>query len=410
MTNMRIHFPLWMVTSPSLLNLRGNHGFTPARLLALSILLASCATTPKPVGQAAGQPLPQAPAPLIGHNLLYNASLNEGSRSLPWTASFSDPAAGHAFVKDGELCIEVTNKGVNRWDAYLRQQHLLLQKGHKYAVQFKMHSSQKTRAYLKVGDAGPPYHEFGKLLFNLDTTPQVFSTTFTMLADDDAGVEIAFHLGGQLAKAKLPFTVCVDDARIDDPLFVEKPEERGPSIPGVLVNQVGYFPNLTKIATVKNPNAVAWQLLNAKNEVVASGTTIPFGLDKASGDQVSVADFSSFTGEGTGFTIKAGSAVSHPFDIRNDIYRKLKYDALAYFYQTRSGIPIEMPYAGGPQWVRPAGHVGVLPNKGDTKVPCWPGTGCTYTLDVSGGWYDAGDQGKYVVNAGITVWTLLNWW
>jgi endoglucanase len=27
---------------------------------------------------------------------------------------------------------------------------------------------------------------------------------------------------------------------------------------------------------------------------------------------------------------------------------------------------------------------------------------------VSGGWYDAGDHGKYVVNAGISVWTLLN--
>jgi endoglucanase len=29
-------------------------------------------------------------------------------------------------------------------------------------------------------------------------------------------------------------------------------------------------------------------------------------------------------------------------------------------------------------------------------------------LDVTGGWYDAGDHGKYVVNAGISVWTLLN--
>ena len=45
-----------------------------------------------------------------------------------------------------------------------------------------------------------------------------------------------------------------------------------------------------------------------------------------------------------------------------------------------------------------------------TEVPCVAGSGCTYSLDVSGGWYDAGDHGKYVVNAGISVWTLLNWW
>jgi endoglucanase len=29
-------------------------------------------------------------------------------------------------------------------------------------------------------------------------------------------------------------------------------------------------------------------------------------------------------------------------------------------------------------------------------------------LDVKGGWYDAGDYGKYVVNGGIALWTLFN--
>ena len=106
--------------------------------------------------------------------------------------------------------------------------------------------------------------------------------------------------------------------------------------------------------------------------------------------------------------MKVGNDVSHPFDIGPDIYQKLKYDALAYFYQTRSGIEIKMPYAGDSKWARPAGHVGVQPNHGDKDVPCAPGRGCDYTLDVTGGWYDAGDHGKYVVNGGISVWTLLN--
>ncbi len=61
-----------------------------------------------------------------------------------------------------------------------------------------------------------------------------------------------------------------------------------------------------------------------------------------------------------------------------------------------------MPFAGEEKWARPAGH------PGDKSVPCAPGTGCTYSLDVTGGWYDAGDHGKYVVNGGISVWTLLN--
>ena len=384
---------------------------SPLPLLGVAALvLGACRAAPRPPGQTAGAPPDKAPPPLAGHNLIYNESLNEGARALPWTASFSDPAAGSSFVENGELCIEVKNKGVNRWDAHLRQQHLRLQKGHTYGVQFKMYASQKTRSYLKIGQAGPPYHEFWKLLFNVDTKPQVFSGTFTMASDDDSTVEIAFHVGGQLAKATPPFKVCVDDVHIDDPQYTQKPEDRPPPVPNVLVNQVGYFPNLTKIATVKNPNAVAWQLLDAGNKVVASGTTTPFGLDAASGDKVSIADFSSFTAEGNGFKLKVGADVSHPFDIRKDLYRKLKYDALAFFYQQRSGIPIEMPYAGTAELAHAAGHVGVPPNHGDKTVPCFPGSGCVYSLDVSGGWYDAGDHGKYVVNAGISSWTLLNWW
>jgi len=150
--------------------------------------------------------------------------------------------------------------------------------------------------------------------------------------------------------------------------------------------------------------------VNAKGEVVAKGTTIPFGFDAASGDHVSIADFSAYTEKGSGYTLHVGQDVSHAFDIRDDLYGKLKYDALAFFYQQRSGIPIEMPYAGNPQWVRPAGHLDVKPNIGDTSVPCTAMAGCSYKLDVRGGWYDAGDQGKYVVNAGISVWTLLNFW
>lgn len=49
----------------------------------------------------------------------------------------------------------------------------------------------------------------------------------------------------------------------------------------------------------------------------------------------------------------------------------------------------------------------MAPNKGDTDVPCQPGV-CDYRLDVSGGWYDAGDHGKYVVNGGISVAQLMS--
>ena len=362
-------------------------------------------------GAGPAMPLEAAPPPLTGHNLVYNGDFARGARSLPWNGELSKPAAGRTFVDKGELCMEVKNRGPNRWDAQLRHQHIKLEKGHTYTVQFKMRSSQPTRVYLKLGQAGPPFKEFWKLLFPISDKQQAYSGTFTMQAPDDPSVEMAFHLGGQLSRlTPVPFTVCLDDVRVDDPQYVEKPEPVPPPVPGILVNQVGYAPALAKIATVKRPDAVGWQLVNDKGQVVANGTTIPFGADAASGDQVSIADFTAYAVKGTGYTLKVGNDVSHPFDIRDDIYTKLKYDALAFFYQQRSGIAIEMPYAGDPKWAHPAGHIGVKPNYGDNSVPCATGSGCSYSLDVSGGWYDAGDHGKYVVNAGISVWTLLNYW
>jgi endoglucanase len=178
----------------------------------------------------------------------------------------------------------------------------------------------------------------------------------------------------------------------------------------IRVNQVGYLPNLNKLATIVSTSTspLTWQLKNSGGTVVATGSTTVFGNDAASAEQVHIADFSSYTTQGTGYTLVVGSTVSNPFDIGPSIYRTMKYDALAYFYHNRSGIAITLPYAGGSQWTRPAGHIQVSPNQGDNTVPCASDAGCSYSLNVSGGWYDAGDHGKYVVNGGISVWTMLN--
>jgi endoglucanase len=75
---------------------------------------------------------------------------------------------------------------------------------------------------------------------------------------------------------------------------------------------------------------------------------------------------------------------------------------------------------GDEAYSRAAGHVGVAPNRGDLAVGCQPPEvslpvygepwTCDYTLDVVGGWYDAGDHGKYVVNGGISVAQLMSTW
>ncbi|MFD4659420.1 glycoside hydrolase family 9 protein [Kitasatospora sp. NPDC058444] len=176
----------------------------------------------------------------------------------------------------------------------------------------------------------------------------------------------------------------------------------------VRVNQLGYLPDGPKRATVVSSatTPLAWQLRDASGAQVASGTTAVHGADRASGQSTHLVDFDGYTGIGTGFTLVVGGRPSHPFDISASLYDGLRTDSMSFFYQQRSGIAIEASLAGG-AYARPAAHLGVAPNRGDTSVPCRTGV-CDYRLDVRGGWYDAGDQGKYVVNGGIATWELVN--
>ncbi len=178
----------------------------------------------------------------------------------------------------------------------------------------------------------------------------------------------------------------------------------------ISLNQIGYFPDSPKYAMVSGTEqeSQAWEVIdNATNEVAASGQTMPGRFDAASGDNVQLADFSELTMPGA-YRLRIGELESEPFLLGTDLYGELSRDALRYFYLNRSGIELEEEYAG--EWARPAGHLS------DNSLTCYSGTdpggtlweGCDYRLDVSRGWYDAGDYGKYVVNGGITTWTLLN--
>lgn len=169
----------------------------------------------------------------------------------------------------------------------------------------------------------------------------------------------------------------------------------------VAVNQVGYFPRGIKTGTLaqSGTKGLEWSLIDADTLTpVAQGQTRPGGDDAISGDTVHTADFSAVTAEGT-YRLVIDGRKSSPFRIGNDVVSALRRDALAYFYLNRSGIALTAERAGA-AWARPAGHLS------DAQIPAYQMKGVT--VNGLGGWYDAGDFGKYVVNGGIAVWTLQN--
>jgi endoglucanase len=379
-------------------------------ILSAAGMVTSCLLPPTGIQEGAGDT-----GVLTEENNLLGNSTFPGKTYLPWTTSFTAPGVGSGKVVDGAFCLEVENKGKNNWDAQFRHREMVIQRGHRYYLQFKIWSSQPMLARPKVGMAGPPYAEYWFENIKVNTEPQIFSANFVMTAKDDPTAEFAFHVGGEMAAGVTePYTVCIDDIMLADPEFKRTADSVAAPIPNVFVNQTGYLPQYAKFATVKTDSTspVKWEVINGENKTLAKGETIVYGEDKASGDTVHIIDFSSFSSPGEGYRVVVGSDKSAPFDIRKDIYSKMKYDALHFFYHQRQGIPIEMPYAEDKKWTRPAGHpldtsVACLPkdNYYGTKTPYEP---CNYKLDVSQGWYDAGDHGKYVVNGGATVWSLLN--
>lgn len=336
------------------------------------------------------------------HNLLANSTF-EGGKSVPWSSSFTAPGSGEVAVADGALCLRIDDKGANNWDAQLRHREMVIMRGRDYTVRFRAWASAPTRARPKVGMAGPPYAEYWADTIEIGTEPQSYQANFLMKGKDDPTAELAFHLGGALASSA-PLTVCIDDVSLSDPEFVKPLPTEDAALAKLLVNQVGYLPTRAKLAVLVDESVapVAWQLHDAKGEAVAEGETRVHGRDEASGKHVHIIDFSSYQQPGEGYVLKAAGETSHPFALDSEVYRDLKYDALAYFYHNRSGIEIALPYAKEKRWTRPAGHLH------DDAVGCAPDAGCNHRLDVTGGWYDAGDHGKYVVNGGIAVWTLLN--
>jgi endoglucanase len=317
------------------------------------------------------------------------------------TTNWVDYGTTSTRVVDGRLCATVPAGLANVWDAGILQENLPLIAGEQYAIAFEVSAdpAANVRAVVQLG--AEPYTGYYARDLVLTPEPQRIEQTF-VASEDTSRAQLAFQLGGNAAA----YTFCLDNVSLRG--GEEEPPYQPDTGPRVRVNQVGYLPGGPKNATIVTDadEPLQWQLRDAAGAVAASGMSTPRGLDAASGERVHSVDFSAYRGTGSGFTLVADDETSYPFAISGDIYQQLRSDALQFFYIQRSGIAIDGDLVGE-EYARPAGHLGVAPNQGDTDVPCQPGV-CDYRLDVRGGWYDAGDHGKYVVNGGIATYQLLS--
>lgn len=353
-------------------------------LLAVTALLAAAFTT-----------LQTAPAGADEVELIRNGTFD--TTVDPWWAS----AGVTAGRSEGQLCAQVPGGTANRWDAAVGQNDLTLVKGESYRLSFTASGAPEGHVVRAVvGLQVAPYDTWYEVSPPLTPAGDGYVATFTSPVDT-AQAQVAFQVGG----AAEAWRFCLDDVSL---LGGVPPEVYEPDTgPRVRVNQVAYLPSGPKNATLVTDatTRLPWRLRNAGGTTVAHGWTVPRGTDVSSGQNVQSIDFGGYRGRGQGYTLVADGETSRPFDIDAAAYERLRLDSLKYYYTQRSGIAVRDDLRPG--YGRVAGHLNAGPNQGDADVPCLPGL-CDYTLDVTGGWYDAGDHGKYVVNGGISTWELLS--
>ena len=170
----------------------------------------------------------------------------------------------------------------------------------------------------------------------------------------------------------------------------------------VYQNQVGFVTNGLKQLVVIDGAGKEIALKDSEGKVVFSNTVPEAQPWEPAGTDGSLVDFSELKTAGTYKIFIGDEEVGYPVIISDNALEGVTKGSLKFFYFQRASTALDEKYAGA--YARAAGHP-------DTSVKYHASTGHDVSLNetfkASKGWYDAGDYGKYIVNSGITTYTLL---
>uniref|UniRef100_UPI003593CB44 glycoside hydrolase family 9 protein n=1 Tax=Persicitalea sp. TaxID=3100273 RepID=UPI003593CB44 len=172
----------------------------------------------------------------------------------------------------------------------------------------------------------------------------------------------------------------------------------------IRLNQIGYYPDAPKLAAVYGVAAGSFTVKSAEgDEVVYKGQLSESRTSPFSDKTTRIADFTDFSKPGRYVLDIVGLGSSYPFEIKTHVHDAASRAAIKGYYFQRMSTPLPEKYAG--KWARRGGHpdtaVLVHPSAASPRRPA--GT----IISAPGGWYDAGDYNKYIVNSGISVGTML---
>lgn len=333
---------------------------------------------------------------VYAENLISNATFETGTSG--WATYRESGSACTLSTEDGQLALHVTNVGEVNYAVQAYYDIVPLYQNGVYRLQYDISSTLDCGIEAMIQQNGGTYQAYTWKSLSLTSTTQTVDYTFTMTAETDIMAKLVFNCGTQ-GKDLAEHTIYLDNASLElvDDSDVDYSTINSTYETPIVVDQVGYKLSEQKVAVVRDlpesTETAVCSAIDAQTSETVYTDMLGTGISNVSADETGyLFDFSSVTQPGTYYiTCDAFSDVSYSFVISDDPYETLLEDSVKMLYLQRCGTEVEDDTFG-----HEACH--------NTLATIY---GTTETIDVSGGWHDAGDYGRYVVPGAKAVADLL---
>ncbi len=327
-------------------------------------------------------------------NLISNSTFESGTSG--WGTYKESGGKCSLKTEGGKLALTVSDVGKVNYAVQVFYDIVPLYQNGVYHLKYDISSSTDRFVEGMIQMNGGDYRAYTWKGIELTSEPQTVEYDFTMKDETDIMAKLVFNCGIQEKyEGVLPeHTIYLDNVSLElvDDSKVDYSSTL-PYAPSININQVGYRPDGRKIAVFRDvTDQTVFSVVNADTkEKVFTGKLENKTENKSAGETNYTGDFSSVTTAGKYYISCNGLDDSYTFEIGDKVYSNLLDDSVRMLYLQRCGVKVEDKDFG-----HEACHTSLATVYGTSEK-----------IDVSGGWHDAGDYGRYVVPAAKAVADLL---
>lgn len=308
--------------------------------------------------------------------------------------TYANGGAFEMIQEEGQLVCNIEKTGSVEHGVQIYYDGFTMARDCVYNVSFDISSTVERNVEWRVQINGGDYHAYASEQVVIGPETTTINYEFTMAENSDPAPRFVINMGKYEEDPELPaHTVKVDNIS----LFVvdgSKAEkiEGAPTPIQVKVNQIGYRPDDVKTVITTSKDDERFKIVKADTgETVYIGEYDPkLVFDDNVGSNLHTGDFSDFKATGDFRIISSPSGASYDFSIGEGLYDDIYKDVVLMLYNQRCGCELDANISG--DFAHAACHMQEATVYGTSDA-----------VDVSGGWHDAGDYGRYVVPGAKTV-------